>query len=530
LSAATSPPSPAELAAFDAALAELDRESRHDLWKVDALAWSQDRLGESLWSKQRDIMASVDKPGSRTAVPSCNGSGKSFLASRAVARFIDTHEPGTAFVFTTAPRAQQVRAILWRYVRRAWKKGQLPGIVTQGMIPEWKLDGDIVGFGRKPADVDADTVMGIHEENLLIVLDEADGINAGLWDSLESLMTNADSCQVLAIGNPVDNTSRFARICDGTIPGWNIIRISAFDTPLFTGEPVPEDMAKTLVQPSWAEDKLTRWGRSSPLYIGKVLGIHPDAADGLIPMSWVRAAQHRWEVWFDQWDGHGAGDYEACCEAMWRGATEEPPGRRLISCDVATVGEDNTAIATKQGSIIMGVERFSGIETPEIVDKLAARLTHPLSHAIVDANGEGAGTYQVMRHDYPISPFKGSYATKTRDSSGVLKFPSWRVASWYHLRELLNPMMGATLALPPDDELAADLTTPKYESRTGGMVWVEDKDDIRKRLNRSTDMGDSVAMACWADSVGMPDTPQGEKRDQPRRPAVRRWAGARSWT
>jgi hypothetical protein len=338
------------------------------------------------------------------------------------------------------------------------------------------------------------------------------------------LMTNADSCSVLAIGNPVDNTSRFARMCDGTEPGWNVIRISAFDTPLFTGEPVTEEMRKTLVQPAWAEDKLRRWGRSSPLYIGKVLGVHPDAADGLIPAAWVRAAQHRWEEWFDRWDGYGAGDYEACQHALWRGGSHEPAGPRLFSCDVATVGDDSTAIATKQGDVILGVERFQGIETPVIVAKLAERLQHPRSRAIVDAVGEGAGTYQVMRHDYPVEPFKGSYSTKLRDSGGTLRFPSWRVASWYHLRELLNPMLGATLALPPDDELAADLTTPKYGERTGGVLWVEDKVDIRKRLGRSVDMGDAVAMACFHDRVGVPDAPDGRARESRRRPRPRSYA------
>jgi hypothetical protein len=483
-------------------------------YRDDPALWTRHRTGEHLWSKQAEVMQSVDRH-ERTAVPSCNAAGKTHLASLAATRFIDIHPPGTAFVFTTAPRQQTVKTVMWRYIRRHHHKAGLPGYITQSEVPEWKIGGDTVGFGRSPAVNDADSIMGLHEKHLLVIVDEADGVTDGVWSAIESLLTN-EGCHVLAIGNPLDNSSHFARMCDGSDPGWNIIRISAFDTPAMTGEWMPPGVP--IVTRHWIEDKATRWGVNSPMYKAKVLALHPDAADGLIPMSWVKAAHERWWAWFDSYQGQGAGDYDAARAALWRGDPQEPHGRRVISCDVATTGDDDTAIATKQGDVVMGVERWSGLEIPTINRLIADRLTHPQARAVVDAVGEGAGVYQTMRRHYPISAFKGSYATKVRDSSGVLRFPDWRVAAWYHLRELLNPQLGATLALPPDDELTADLTTPKVENRTGGQVWVESKDEVRKRLGRSIDAGDAVAMACWHDKVGAPETPPdgGQGRRGPR--------------
>jgi hypothetical protein len=47
--------------------------------------------------------------------------------------------------------------------------------------------------------------------------------------------------------------------------------------------------------------------------------------------------------------------------------------------------------------------------------------------------------------------------------------------------------------LPDDPELLADLAAPRFEVRTGGVL-IESKDEIRKRLGRSTNKGDAVVM------------------------------------
>ncbi len=59
--------------------------------------WVRERLNEHLWSKQVEIARSVVAHRS-TAVPSCHGAGKSFIASRIACWWLDAHVPGSAFL------------------------------------------------------------------------------------------------------------------------------------------------------------------------------------------------------------------------------------------------------------------------------------------------------------------------------------------------------------------------------------------------------------------------------------------------
>src|ERR1051325_1677928 len=88
---------------------------------IDPVGWVQTELGEHLWSKQREIAESV-VTNRRTAVKSCHNAGKSWIASRIAAWWIDSHPPGQAFVASTAPTYSQVHAILWEEVRAAARK------------------------------------------------------------------------------------------------------------------------------------------------------------------------------------------------------------------------------------------------------------------------------------------------------------------------------------------------------------------------------------------------------------------------
>ena len=65
---------------------------------------------------------------------------------------------------------------------------------------------------------------------------------------------------------------------------------------------------------------------------------------------------------------------------------------------------------------------------------------------------------------------------------------------WWRLREMLEPGSGRNLVLPDDRELLGDLCAPRYKQTTQG-IQIESKDDIRKRLGRSTDCGDALVMA-----------------------------------
>src|SRR5690625_2485876 len=256
-------------------------------YRTDPAAWAADNLGIHLWSKQREIAQSVTEH-RRTAVKSAHGTGKSFTAGMLAAHWIDTHPPGEAIVVSTAPTYKQVHPVLWEEIRKQHRAGQLPGRI--GQDDEWKIGDILVGMGRQPADHDPHGYHGIQRRYVLFILDEACGIPVPLWDAVEAITTN-DDARILAIGNPDDPNTQFGEVCKPG-SGWNVMQISAFDTPNLSGEHIPEPLRPLLPSGEWVEDARRRWGEDSPVYQSKVLGEFPEAGDNTVtPVTWLTQAQ-----------------------------------------------------------------------------------------------------------------------------------------------------------------------------------------------------------------------------------------------
>lgn len=461
----------------------LSLDTQAERWRRDPVAWVNERLGEFVWSKQREILHSVANH-KYTSVQSCHGSGKSHSISRVVGYYMDTYDPGDFFVVTTAPTWAQVRAIIWRYVAQMAGKHGLPGYVTQNA--EWKIGNELVAFGRKPADTDQQGFQGLHAaKGVIAIIDEASGVPDQLWNAIESVTTTKAS-RIIAVGNPDAVSSRFYRVCT-TEPGWNRIKISAFDLPAFTGEDVPAEMSG-LTDRDWVEDKKLKWGENNALYKIKVLGEFAEVDDfAVIPLAWVRMANQRWLDY-----------HELTLEEQ---QLQGPTGRMVWGVDVGHMGEDKTVIIGRQGHVVNRPEVWSKQDTVAVASLVKSRLSGPQSVAVVDSIGVGAGVVDQLRNaGQRVVPFISSGATRKTDSTGTNRFSNVRAAAWWNLRELLDPAMDAKLCLPPDDDLTADLSTPRYELMHGSRLKIESKDEIRKRLGRSTDLGDALAMSFWVEN------------------------------
>lgn len=430
----------------------------------DPVGWVRDKLGEHLWSKQQEIAQSVDA-NRRTAVKSCHDSGKSFIASRLAAWWVDSHPPGEAFVVSTAPTYQQVHAILWEEIRRAATRAAnrhepLPGRVL--LSDEWKLDdGTLVGWGRKPADTDEHGFQGIHRRYVLVIIDEACGVPAQLWTAVEAITTNRD-CRILAIGNPDDPATEFAKVC-APGSGWNTIRISAFDTPNFTDEEVPEDLRPLLLDPEWELDKRKRWGEESPRYVSKVLGDFPDIGeDILITPAMIRAAQER----------------------------ELAPGPwGILGVDVARYGSDRTTICLRRGPVARVVGDYSKQSTTETTGRVVeARREHRADEIRVDGVGVGGGVVdQLVEQGYDVLDMQSGAAAQDSEH-----FANARAEWWWGLRARFED--GDIDIDDADEDMAAQLGSVRYKYTARGQILIESKDDMRKRGLPSPDRADSLML------------------------------------
>ena len=457
-----------ELAAI---LAEMQRRR----YLVDPALWIGERLGESVWSRQQKVLQSmVANP--RTAVKSCHGSGKSWVAARAVAWWIDVHPPGEAFVVTSAPTGRQVRAILWREVGRAFAHGNLMGRLNQ---TEWWLTipggarEELVAFGQKPADMDPTAFQGIHAPYVLVVLDEACGIPGSLWTAADSLAINSD-CRQLAIGNPDDPSSEFYNVCKPG-SGWNVITISAFDTPLLTGEPVNESARRALVSKEWVEDKKKRWGESNPLYISKVNGEFPEVSqDGLIPIKWIREAQER----------------------------ELTPGTPVeLGIDVGG-GQDKSTVCLRRGPVARIIRRSTNPDTMQTLGAAIRDLEqNGATQAKIDNIGIGKGAAdRALELGKPIIGVNVG-----EGAADGTAFANLKAEIFWQLREVFQN--GEIDLDPADEDLAAQLAALRYKVTSSGKILMESKKEMRKREGRSPDDADALALAFYKPKVEQNQSP-----------------------
>ncbi len=434
------------------------------------------RLGEFVWSKQAEIAEAIVAH-RRVAVQSCHGIGKSWLAARIVAWWLSEHDPGDAFVITTARTAAQVKAILWREIGRAHSRGRLPGRLNQ---TEWWMQvGDreeLVAFGRKPSDYDPDAFLGIHARYVLIIIDEASGVPKALFDAAQSLMTNEES-RVLAIGNPDDPASHFCMKILKPDSGWRLIRVDAFESPNFTDEEVPDDLRSLLVGHLYVEEARRDWGEGSPLWQSKVRGLVPeDTSDGVIPLSWLRRCQEEREHDPEQLLPVELGvDVGASADGDWTVARER------CGMKVGRTWRARTPEPEEAAGLVMQAIRETGATAVK-----------------VDAIGVGWGLCGMLKTALDSNGGRAApviHAVNVGQSAlNAERFPKLRDQIWWELGRELSQSGGWDLA-GIDDMTLAQLIAPKYKIDASGRVKIEPKDDTKKRLGRSPDDADALLLA-----------------------------------
>jgi hypothetical protein len=473
-------------------IAELRKEiarrkaARSARLKKDPNAWIRERLGEHLWSKQVEIAESV-RDNRLTAVKSAHGTGKSWTASRLTAYWLDTHPVGEAFVVTTAPTADQVRAILWAEINKAFAKAEERGTPLPGRINEtdWKYGKFLIAFGRKPSDYNPHAFQGIHAKYVLVIVDEACGVTKQFWTAAMAIATG-EHCRILAIGNPDDPGSHFARVCDSK--RWNTIKIAVTDTPNFTGETVPDDIADMLVSHAYEQEMAEEFGPESPIYQSKVLGEFPDdAEDSVVRLSKLMAC------------------------------TREPDRPReaatLVPIELGVdlgAGGDQTCIRERRGPVVGREWTSRSRDSEEVVDLIvnAIHLTGA-TKVKVDVIGIGWGVVGSLRrrraekkHNAEIIGVNVGEA-----STNPEKYLRLRSQIWWEVGRRLSEDGGWDLSgldTADRDRLISQLTAPKYSLDASGRIVVEKKDDTKKRIGRSPDNADALLLAFYVPNVPKP--------------------------
>lgn len=516
----------------------------------DPVGFIEDVLDETLWSKSKEVVASVAKH-RVTAVPSCFGSSKTWGAARVDLWWTMVHAPGTALAVTVAPLWRQVVRQMWPEIRRAHARAKLPGQVDTYAMKQRTADEGLVvvtSYGLVANKHDESATQGIHSPNLLLVVDEAGGIVRTVGQNFRAVLTG-DNSRALYIGNPPtdDEGGWFESVCNESEPedDVNVIPISAYSTPAFTGEEAPRckscpagipahTMAKHLVDRKWVKDTLREFGDDSPYVQAKVHARFPrGGADRALPYSWVELAR-------DALDPDSE-EYVTLAD-LGVGGDEPDPMQKVrmgawirLGVDVAADGGDELVVARWAGDLVTIRHTSSGPSNADphtVAGKvlveinkaaaLAKAIDSPHSVRVkIDGIGVGWGVAGILEawgreglHEAEIVKVIVSEGTG-REPQKTSTFRPFRKRDemWLSIRDLLprptdlDEGVLPKIRLRVDRKTIAQLTAPEYSHDSAGRTVVESKDSLRKRGMASPDRAEAVLLGGYE-----PAPPESKKR------------------
>lgn len=222
----------------------------HEILGIPYLTPDQVRVMESVMANKR------------TAVTAGHALGKTHLASALVLWFMFTRP--NSKILTTASSWPQVEDALWREIRGMHRSALMP---LGGRVLNTEINVDTHWFAQGRSTDDSTNLQGFHAPYVMVLLDEATGIDAKIWEAVESLAVGPDD-KLVALGNPTDSTSRFFDECarEGK---WNHLEVSCENHPNVLEDRIVVPGAVTR---DWVDQMAREYGRDHPVYEARVLG------------------------------------------------------------------------------------------------------------------------------------------------------------------------------------------------------------------------------------------------------------------
>lgn len=428
-------------------------------YQADPVLWGNEQIGDvpGPWARQIDILESV-RDNARTVVKSGHGIGKTWVAARAALWFLLCYPP--AIVLTTAPTWRQVERLLWGEIRKQHRSSQRRLTRRDALITTaLKLDDDHYALGLSTDQ--PERFQGYHAEHMLVIFDEAPGVDTEIWEAAEGILTGAHS-RWLCIGNPIRPEGNFWDAC--TSSEWNCISVSCLQHPnVVEGRPI----YRNAVTREWVDERREKWGEDDARYKARVLGEFPDSADDmLIPMAWLERAKQ---------------------------ARVEPRGERIMGVDVARYGQDRSVILIRDDVQVIAIEIMRGQDTMRIagrVQVLAQKHSVAPKDVKIDVIGIGAGVVDRL-HERGFRCTAINFAEAAVDKT---HFANKRAECYWLARERLDPKREAfALNCQHCDELREELLHTPYEYKSNGQMKLPEKERIKETLGRSPDVADAFA-------------------------------------
>lgn len=424
----------------------------------------RDGLGIKLWARQEEIFrAAFEAP--EVYVRTGNSTGKTFAAGVIGCGFLFCKQPSKVIYIAT--KLAQAKRQAWAEFLGVYSRFRalLAGLNPPLYLPEPLTESVTLGqdwFATVWAGshTDEEAFHGFHGRSLLVVADEASGIEDPIRNALNRCLTGADN-HLLALGNPLKRYGWFYADQQDP-PEWRrVIHVSTLDVPnVVEGREIIPGLATR----DWVERAREEYGEDSPFWQASILGEFPqEADDALIPWSAIQAAVER-EI--------------------------EPDRRRLaIGVDVARYGSDSSVICVLAGDAVVDLLELRKHDTMSVAGWVLETMRKWDADVVaVDKPGLGGGPIDRLR-EQGVAVLEWEPGGAPDDKS---KFRNRKAEEAWALRKR---MMDGELSIPDHERLTGELAGWRYDFDSSGRIRLIDPP-------KSPDFADALLIAHWAQRQG----------------------------
>jgi hypothetical protein len=398
----------------------------------------------------------------KISVRSGHGTGKSTAASWAMVWYLTTRFP--CKIVVTAPTSSQLFDALFAELK-SWIRNLPPYV---GELFEVTSDRVVLKAAPSEAFISARTaraetpeaLAGVHSQNVLLVCDEASGIDEKVFEAASGSMSGHSATTVL-LGNPTRSSGLFYDTHHRVKADWKTMHVSCITSPRVSDEFVREMEVK--------------YGAESNQFRVRVLGEFPLKEDNtVIPAETIESAQKR--------------DIQS-----------DPDTVPIWGLDVARFGADSSVLAIRHGNAITELISWKGLSLMELTGRVVDKYNNLIprqrpTEILVDSIGLGAGVVDRLQElDLPV---RGINVGEASSMSGT--YLNLRAELWFKLKDWLA---AKDCKLPVDSALFAELVSPRYQFTSSGKMKIESKDEMRKRGLPSPDKADAICLTLASDAA-----------------------------
>lgn len=445
----------------------VDAEATIARWRRDPVAFVRENFGVEPDDWQAEALRQTVQPGAqKISLQACAGPGKSAVLAWIGWHFLATmgdssdHPKGVA----VSVSGDNLSSNLWPEfhkwrLRSDFLESQFDASAERLWQREHK-DTWFLAARTWPRTASPDeqgrTLSGLHGRYVLALIDESGSIPPAVSRAAEQALSTGPRYGVIVqAGNPLSREGML--YAASRSPSWHVIRI--------TGDPDDPRRSKR-IDINWARQAIAEasLGRSDPWVQAYILGQFPASAiNTLLTVDDVERAMER---------AYTMGDIE-------RATT-------VLGVDVAGDGLDQSVIFPRRGLVAFSPLALRGVTPTQGAAQVARQWDEyrAVGVCIDNTGGWGSGWVDQLRN-LGRTPHPIEFAGEPTDR----RFANKRAEMWWQMAEWVR----TEGALPRCRELVAELTTPTYTTQ-GDRLLIEPKKDIKKRLGRSPDYADALAL------------------------------------